>query len=108
MSKEIEVETEVVERPTGNLFGKTLSKLRDERIMAVMSARQKMFERHKISFNNQDKYKIVQERLVVPSGKEVIELRLYQLIDGATVTITSEIKSELAGGIHKLKEFSNE
>ena len=100
-----DVPVERVERPTGNIFGKTLNKLRGERRMAVEGAKQKMLERHKIDYKNRNKYKIVEDRVVMPNGKEVTELRLYELIDGAVVTINTDVSSELQGGINYLKEF---
>lgn len=106
-NKPVEVPTEIVERPSGNLFGKTLKKLRGMRHMAVEQAKHLMLERHKIDYMNRDKYKIVEDCIVLPSGKEVTELRLYQLVDAAVITIDTEVKSELQGGIQFLREFND-
>ncbi len=108
IDKPVEVETEYVERPSGNLFGKTLNKMRGEKKMAIMNAKNKMFERHKIEYRNQKYYRIVEDRVVLPGGREVTELRLYQLIDAAVVTVKSDVTSELEGGINHLLEFKND
>lgn len=106
--KPTEVETEYVDRPRGNLFGKMLSKHRSAKMSALMDAKQKLFARYKINYRNQKYYKIVEDRVVLPSGKEVIEMRLYQLIDAAVVTMNSDVTTDLSGGINQLKEFQNE
>lgn len=104
----IEVETEYVERPKGNMFGKMLSKHRNAKFVAMLDAKNKLFERHKITYRNQNYYKLVEDRVVLPSGKEIIEMRLYQLVDAAVVTMNSDVTTELAGGINQLREFDNE
>lgn len=102
------VPEEQVERPTGNLFGKTLSKLKFTKWSAVDDAKRQLFKRHSIDFKNADQYKIVEDRIVGRNGEERIELRLYELKDAAVVTIKSEVTSELQGGIKNLREFNRD
>ncbi|MGI9028144.1 MAG: hypothetical protein ACR2FM_04900 [Candidatus Saccharimonadales bacterium] len=96
------------ERPANNLFGKTLNKLRGERMSAVGDAKSKMMARHNISPRDHNKYKIVEDRTVRHrDGQETIELRLYELKDAAVVTISTSVTSELQGGINNLREFDD-
>lgn len=106
--EEVQVPEEVVERPAGNMFGRMLNKYRSAKRMAVMDAKNKLYERHKITYQNQNRYKIVIDRVVLPSGKEVEELRLYELIDAAVVTVNPDITTELQGGISNLGEFNRD
>ena len=87
------------------MFGKMLNRYRFAKWSALNDAKQTMFDRHKVTRDNENRYKLVEDRVVLPSGKEVIELRLYQLIDGCAITITAEANHEIEGGINKLKEF---
>lgn len=100
-----QVPEEQVERPRGNMFGKMLQRYRSAKTMAVHNAKATMFTRHKIDYKNQNRYKIVEDRVVLPSGKEVIELRLYELIDGCAITITANADHTIDGGINQLREF---
>ena len=102
------VPEEEIERPKGNLFGKMLKHYRSEKAMALYNAKNKLFERHSIDFRNSNQYKVVQDRIVLPNGKEVIELRLYKLIDGAAITIETNATSTLEGGISNLREFKTD
>lgn len=102
-----DVPEEQVERPSGNMFGKMLNKYRSAKKMAIWDAKNKLFERHKVTYRNANQYKIVEDKIVLPSGKEVTELRLYELIDAAVVTVNPDITTELEGGIKKLREFNN-
>lgn len=99
------VETETVERPKSNMLGKMLNRLRGERTMAVETVKHKMLEHYKVGFKDRGKYKFVEDRVTLPSGKEVVELRLYKLIDGATITLDVGITSDIEAGISNLKEF---
>lgn len=99
------VPEEQVERPRGNMFGKMLSAYKSAKWSALHDAKQAMFDRHKVTRSNENKYKLVEDRVVLPSGKEVIELRLYELIDGCAITITANADHQLEGGINQLREF---
>lgn len=103
-----EIATEQVERPAGNLFGKMLNRVRGERMSAVSNAKSKMLTRHNITYLDYDKYKIVEDRIAHRDGREVIELRLYELKDAAVITINTDVRSELQGGINNLMEFSDD
>lgn len=102
-----DVPVEHVERPSGNLLGKSFNQIRYARKMEIEKAKRLMFERHKVTYRNEKYYKIVEDKVVTPGGKEFTELRLYQLIDGAVVTIKPEVTSELEGGINHLLEFKD-
>lgn len=103
--KEPEVPVEYVDRPKQNMMGKLLNRYRSEKSMALMAAKHKLFERHGVDYKNANQYKMVEDRVVLPSGKEVIELRLYQLIDGAAITIEANATATTEGGISNLREF---
>ncbi len=107
MADEIEIETEQVDRPRGLLLGRTLNKLRGERFNAMQAAKNKMFDRHGITYRDRNKYKIVEDRITHRDGKEVIEIRLYELKDAAVVTIKTDVTTELQGGINNLVEFND-
>ena len=100
-----DVETETIERPKSNVFGNMLNRLRGERVSVVETVKHKMLEHYKIGFKDRGKYKFVEDRVTLPSGKEVIEVRLYKLIDGATITLDVGITSDIEAGISNLKEF---
>jgi hypothetical protein len=102
-----DVPEEAIERPHGNMFGKLLNKYRLAKRNAIMDAKRKMFERHKVERHNEKYYKIVSDRVVLPNGKEVIELRLYQLIEGVVVTVNPDLTTEIEGGINHLLEFKS-
>lgn len=108
MDDNIEVEIERIDRPPGFLFGRTLNKLRGQRIDAVANAKSKMLKHHKIGYKELSRYKIVEDRIVHRDGHEVIELRLYELKDAAVVTINTSVVTDLSAGINKLREFSGD
>lgn len=102
-----DVPEEEIERPRGNMFGKLLNNYRFAKSNAIFEAKRKMFERHKVERHNEKYYKVVSDRVVLPSGKEVVELRLYQLIEGAVVTVKGDLTTEIEGGINHLLEFKS-
>lgn len=102
-----DVPVEYVERPKGHLLGKAFNQIRGLRNMEIEKAKRLMFERHKVTYRNQKYYKIVEDKVVTPGGKEFTELRLYQLIDGAVLTIKPEVTAKLEGGINHLMEFKD-
>lgn len=89
----------------GNLFGKMLNKYRAIRSLAISDAMVKLKQRHEITSQKENQYKIEEHTVVMPSGDEVIELRLYQLVDAAIVTVEGDVTTSLQGGIKNLREF---
>jgi hypothetical protein len=106
MAENIEpnVEVEYGLRPKG-MFSKLLNRYRNTKRAAISDAKSKLFARYEIDFNKESLYKIVEDCVVLPSGKEIIELRLYKLEDAAIVTINTDMTTELEGGINYLREF---
>lgn len=104
----LEIETESIKRPDGNMFGKMLNHIRSIKELEKSKVKQKMFARHNITPRNMKHYKLVEDRTITPHGTEFIELRLYQLIDGAVITIKPDVKAETEGGIKHLLEFKTD
>lgn len=87
------------------LMGKLLSRVRFERKIARERAEAALWERNNLSNpTTRDGYKLAETKVVHRDGKEVTELRLYKLIDAAVVTVSSEVHSEIAEGIGRLRE----
>jgi hypothetical protein len=89
--------------PAKTVFSKIMGRVAMARLETRRQAERELWERNGLGNPKlRDGYKLAQTDSVARDGTEVTEYRLYKLIDAATVTIKSEVKSTIKLGIAEL------
>lgn len=87
------------------MFGKLLNKVRFERHMVRQRAIDDLWKRNGLENPAlRTGYKLAETSQVNRDGTEIVEYRLYKLVDSSVTKITSEVVSKIETGLDKLKE----
>lgn len=79
-----------------NIYGKMLNRLRYERQVAREQAEADIWKRNGLDNPNQrNGYKLAETQRVNRDGTEITELRLYKLIDSATIVLSAEVSAQI-------------
>lgn len=91
----------------GTMFGKLLTRVHNARHYSRLQAQNELWRRNGLEkAEKREGYKIAETKEMHRDGTEVVEYRLYKLIDASVVTLSSEVKSEVVTGIKALRENS--
>ena len=82
---------------TGNFMGKTFNAIRQSRALSRDMAVAELWKRNGLR-ENQEGYRVAETSRIGRNAEEVIEFRLYKLLDTATVTTSANITSETVYG----------
>lgn len=95
-----------IERPkTESLMGKLLERVHNARHFSRLTAIDAMWERNGMaSVASRKGFKIAETTSVFKDGTEVVEYKLYKLIDATTVTVSAEVNTKVEQGVASLKE----
>lgn len=86
-----------------SLFGGLLTQVQRARKAARDKAVADLWKRNKLA-PNAPGYKLAETSMVKQDGAEVIEYRLYKLVDAAVVTTSSEVKTIVEDGVAAVRE----
>lgn len=90
-----------------NSLGKVFNQLRIKRQQMRERAEIDLWRRNNLS-PEQKGYRIAESRVRLPDGTEFVELRLYQLIDAAVVSLDIELTENIKEGISHLHDFNSD
>lgn len=85
-------------------FGKMLSRIRFAREQSKMQAIDELWARNGVGASERDLYIVKEAATTYPDGSQVMEYKLYKLIDAAVVVLSTEVSTVTELGLSKLKE----
>lgn len=103
MSKKIAPMKSMEQKST--IFEQVLSNIQAHRKYVDETAHEELFLRNKLlTTAERAEYKISEAKMVQADGTEVIELRLYKLIDATVVKISAEVTVSTEKGLKAVRE----
>lgn len=87
------------------MFGKLLSNVRAVRFTAKQKAQDELWKRN--GLDNPAKrngYRMAETQSINRDGTEVVEYRLYKLIDASVVTISSTVTHKIENGLQNVED----
>lgn len=87
------------------MLGKLFSAVRSQRWLLREQALSELWKRNGLENPKlRDGYKVAETAEVHKGGKEIIEYRLYKLVDSVVTTLDTSVKGKVEAGLDKLKE----
>jgi hypothetical protein len=88
------------EASKSTMFGKLLTRVHNARYQTRQLAELELWRRHSLGNpKNRVGYKMAETAVIQRDGTEVIEFRLYKLIDRAVISISSEVQTTTEFGL---------
>lgn len=88
-----------------NMLGRIFNKVSEARFIAKQQAKSDLWARNGLSNPTQrNGYKMAETAVVHRDATEVVEYRLYKLVDASVVTISSEVNHKIENGPEHLRE----
>lgn len=86
----------MIEPKKQNLFSRTLAKLQSARWSAREDAKNELWKRNGLENPKlRDNYRIAETEVVTRGGQEIVDYRLYKLIDASRITISVDMRHEI-------------
>ena len=83
------------------MFGELLTRLQKQRKVSRMEAERDIWKRNKLN-PNAEGYRLAETKMVQSDGTEVVELRLYKLIDCSVIKVGADVRHEIEIGINSI------